>query len=188
MTPSASAYCYALRVASRAASLFGAAILFALASCSSRPERAPETGATGTCAPSNADSERVPFVRASLGPSVHEGVGYVRGPRARALVRHHDEWAQLWKVIGDTVTLPKVDFGDSVLVVVASEDFGSGPARVEIEDVRNCGGKIVAFLRLHTQEQLNDYGDRSIRAVLIGRSHVGDRPVEFVDLPPDVLH
>jgi hypothetical protein len=119
---------------------------------------------------------------------VHEGLGYVRGPRARALVRDQDEWARLWKVIGDSVPLPRVELGDSVLVVVASEDFGSGPARVEIEDVRTCGGKIVAFLRLHTQDQLDDYGDRSIRAVLIGRSHVGDRPVEFVDLPADVLH
>jgi hypothetical protein len=140
------------------------------------------------CAPANAESERVPFARVSLGPSVHEGVGYVRGPRARALIRNHVEWAQLWKVIGDTVTLPNVELGDSVLVVVASEDFGSGPAREEIEDVRRChrGGKFVAFLRLHTQDQLNDYGDRSIRAVLVGRSYLGDRPIEFVELPPDI--
>ena len=126
----------------------------------------------------------------SLGPSVHEGVGYVRGPQARVLVRTHDEWAKLWKVIGDTVPLPSVELGDSVLVVVASEDFGSGPARIEIEDVRRCrrDGKILALLRLHTQDQLNDYGDRSIRAVLVGRSYIGDQAIEFVDLPPEVRH
>jgi len=154
--------------------------------CSSPPERARGTFETGRCSPSSAESEPVPFVRVSLGPSVHEGVGYVHGPRARALVRNHDEWAQLWKIIGDTVTLPNIDFGDSVLLVMASEDFGSGPARVEIEDVRTCGGKIVASLRLHTQDQLNDYGDRSIRAVLVGQSYVGDHPIEFVELPPEV--
>jgi len=188
MTLPASARSSAARVATRATSLLGGALAFVLASCSSPSERAPGADTTGACSPSNAESERVPLARVNLGPGVHEGLGYVRGPRARALVRDQDEWARLWKVIGDSVPLPRVELGDSVLVVVASEDFGSGPARVEIEDVRTCGGKIVAFLRLHTQDQLDDYGDRSIRAVLIGRSHVGDRPVEFVDLPADVLH
>jgi hypothetical protein len=105
-------------------------------------------------------------------------------------VRNQAEWAALWRVIGDTVPLPRIDFGDSVLVVVASEDFGSGPARVEIEDIRTCrrGGESVAFVRLHTQDQLDDYGDRSIRAVLVGRSNIGDHPIEFVDLPPEVRH
>lgn len=146
--------------------------------------------AASHCSPSTVESDRVPFVRLSLGPSVHEGTGYVRGPRARVLVRTQDEWAQVWKIIGDATPRPDVQLGDSVLVVVASEEFGSGPARVEIEDVRRCrrDGTIIALLRLHTQDLLNDYGDRSIRAVLVGRSQLGNDTIAFVDLPPAVQH
>jgi hypothetical protein len=130
----------------------------------------------------------VPLARVNLAPYVPPGIDFVPGPRAREVVRNQDEWARLWKTIGDTIPLPPIELGDSVLVVVASEQFPDGPARVEIEDLRVCRrtGDLVAFLRLHTQQALNDYPDRSIRAVLVGRSRVGDRAVQFVDLPADV--
>lgn len=165
----------------------GVAILCA-AACAPAREDAKSASVGNQCGPSDARSAQLPFVRVSLGPDVHDGVGYVRGPRARVLVNNPAEWAALWKTIGDTLPLPEVSFGDSALIVVASEEFPTGPNRVEIEDVRRCRdtGQIVVYLRLHTRQGGYDYSDRSIRAALLGKSRIGGRPLAFVDLPADV--
>jgi hypothetical protein len=137
------------------------------------------------CGSSLEATDVVAHVPVDLGPTVHGGVGYIPGPSRRAVVRDQSEWALAWKAIADTVPLPKVIFRDSVLIVVASEEYASGPFRLEIEDVRRCrqGGDIIALLRLHSQQAMQDYGDRSIRAVKVPRSVVEGRSVQFVNLP-----
>lgn len=140
------------------------------------------------CSASAGDSERIPYRAADLGPSVHGGIGYVPGPSGRAIVRDQAEWARVWKTLADTIALPKVNFRDSILVIVASQEYTSGPFRLEIEDVRSCrqSETIVVRLRLHTQEAMQDYGDRSIRGVLLPRLAIRERAILFVELPQAV--
>ena len=139
--------------------------------------------------PCASDLEAIAYSRVSLGPAVHDGLGYLRGPAARAVVENATEWTRLWKEIGDTIPRPNVHFDDSVLVVVASAESPTGPEHTEIEDVRLCRatGTALVLVRRHLRSAGYDYGDRSIRAVRLSRATLAGHPVAFVDLATDTI-
>ena len=142
------------------------------------------------CDGSSGEWDRVPFRRVDLGPLTHGGtIPILAGPAARRTVSTGADWARLWAEIGDTASLPRVALGDSMLVVVASRVFDSGPSRLEIEDLVECRGtgELVATLRLRSSDQKFDYPDRTIRGILVASEVVGRRDVRFVELPPVVL-
>lgn len=172
----------------------GGIVCFALAilgACASQDSvKAANLEARVICAGSSEGWDRVAFRRVDLGPLTRGGtIPILEGPPARRTVSTNAEWQQLWAEIGDTASLPRIVFGDSTLIVAASRVFGSGPSRLEIEDVVECRGtrELVATLRVRSSEQKFNYPDRTIRAVLVPTELVGRREVRFVELPPVVL-
>ncbi len=101
------------------------------------------------------------------------------------MVRSESEWKRVWRELVDTLPAPAVNFRDSVVVIAATREFTNGPYRIEYVDIRQCGGDgdVLVLLRLHGGSPRQDYGDRSIRAVELARSAMGDHVVRFVDLP-----
>ena len=166
-------------------------VVAALVACASQDAvKTANAEARVVCPGSSAGWERVGFRRVDLGPLTHGGtIPILAGPAVRQVVANDADWHRLWSEIGDTAALPRVVFGDSVLVVVASRVVGSGPSRLEIEDVVECRGsrELVATLRVRSSEQKFEYPDRTIRGVLVPNAVVGQREIRFVDLPPVLL-
>jgi hypothetical protein len=162
-----------------------------LGACGSQDAvKAANAEARVICDGSSGGWDRVPFRRVDLGPLTRGGtIPILEGPATRRTVSTHADWVRLWAEIGDTASLPRVALGDSLLVVAASRVFGSGPSRLEIEDLVECRGtkELVATLRLRSSEQKFDYPDRTIRGILVASAVVGQREVRFVELPPVVL-
>ncbi|MEO6876976.1 MAG: hypothetical protein ABI205_00755 [Gemmatimonadaceae bacterium] len=157
----------------------GAALLLATAACRAAAPTAR------VCAGSATASDPVPYSTVDLGRRARGGIPYIEGPAIRAVVRSDSEWTRTWRAIADSVPRPQLDFRDSIVVVVASRVFTSGPVELNIEDVYRCRGDsaIVVSVRLHEHENKQDYGDRRLSAVELSRSAVGERFIRFIDLP-----
>ena len=150
--------------------------------------RAATNLAAAGCPGPSRDSDAVPRSPVDLGPNTRGELAYVPGPAERTAVRSEAEWESAWKRAADTMPRPIVNLRDSILILVASQEYTTSPYRLEIEDIRKCrdGGDVVVLLRLHSQQQKNEYGARSMRALMISRSIAGTGAVRFVDLSPEI--
>ena len=142
------------------------------------------------CQAGGAIAQTVPVTLADLGPRARGGLGYISGPSGRLVVRDAADWPRVWRSLAGSAPLPSLNLRDSILVVVASQEYISSPFRLEIEGIRRCSptGGLVVLIRLHTQEALQDFGDRSIRGALIARTIDDGTDVRFVELSPVVQH
>lgn len=184
--------------ARRASFAAGLTCLFALPACGPRAAdkdqhtlnattlSVVDTLAARTCGEDVSSTARVPFSRVRFGGRIDGGMPLIPGPEVRAVARTEDEWNAVWRRLADTVPSPSVSIGDSVLVVASSKELTSGPAELEIVDVRRCSRvpAVVVLTRLHRHELANDYGARPIAVGALARSGVSNSEVRFVDLPP----
>lgn len=143
-----------------------------------------DTGSAAFCRGTGADSDPIPYSVVDLGRDTHLGVPYVLGPPGRAIVRTPQEWERVWRQLASSQPLPVVNLRDSVVLIVASAEFTTGPQSLEFESVRRCreDGNIVALLRMHFHEHLQDYGARSLRAVALSRALAERAAIRFIDL------
>lgn len=127
----------------------------------------------------------VEYADVDLGARVHGGLGYIPGPATVAAIRSQEEWTRVWKRIADTVQTPRVDLRHSVMLVLATKEFTSGPEKLEVMRVRLCRDENTAAVeyRVRYSAMQDDYGDRAIRAIAVPRSVLGDAKVRFVKLP-----
>lgn len=119
---------------------------------------------------------------------MHQGLNYIPGPATFAAVGSQAEWTRAWKRIADTVQTPKINLDDSVILVLATREFGSGPVDLDVVRVRLCQEDSTASVeyRLHYSAAQLDYGDRAIRTVAVPRSILGTAAVRFVQLPDQI--
>jgi hypothetical protein len=127
----------------------------------------------------------VDYTDVDLGPNVHGGLGYIPGPSTVATIRSQEEWTRVWKRIADTVPTPRVSLRNSVVIVLATKEFTSGPEKLDVVRLRLCRDDETASVeyRLRYSAMQDDYGDRAIRAIAIPRSVLGKARVHFVKLP-----
>jgi len=110
------------------------------------------------------------------------------GREAREVIQNEEEWAARWKALAAPAPMPRVNFRDSIVLIVTSPVSDSTPRSVEIEPLRSCIGTqdIVVPVRTHTSTVKTKTPERSLRAVQIGRDAWNSRRFTFYDLPPVV--
>ena len=153
------------------------------------PQSTTDSTSRSACDSSPNHWKPVEFTDVDLGKRVqHPGLNYIRGPATFAAVRSDDEWTRIWKRIADTVQTPEINLGDSIILVLATREFGSGPTDLDVVRARLCQEDNTASVeyRLHYSARQNDYGDRVIRAVAVPRSKLGTAAVRFVQLPDQI--
>ena len=183
-----------------------ALLLIVLSACAKDAKSASNDGARGSaalvlssqsttddilrsvCARSPTHWRAVEFTDVDWGKREHQGLRYIPGPPTFAAVRSEDEWTRVWKRIADTVQTPEIRLDDSVILVLATRELGSGPVELEVVQVRLCQEDATAWVeyRLHYSAMQLDYGDRAIRAVAVPRSVLGTAAVRFVQLPDQI--
>lgn len=119
---------------------------------------------------------------------MHQGLNYIPGPATFAAVSSQAEWTRVWKHIADTLQTPEITLDDSIILVLATREFGSGPVDLDVVRVRLCQEDNIAWVeyRLHYSAMQQDYGDRAIRAVAVPRSVLGTAAVRYVQLPDQI--
>ena len=110
------------------------------------------------------------------------------GREARELIQNEEEWEARWKALAAPAPMPRVNFRDSIVLIVTSPVSDSTPRSVEIEPLKACIGTqdIVIPLRTHTSNVKTNTPERSLRAVQIARDVWNARRLTFYDLPPVV--
>lgn len=94
------------------------------------------------CAANRATSNAIPFKRVNE-PGIErvipsETPTLVYGPRMFAVVTDSAAWPAVWRAAVDSVKPFPVAFGDAVLVLAATNTFGTGPTDLEIVSIREC--------------------------------------------------
>jgi hypothetical protein len=127
-------------------------------------------------------ADTLPYTKVDFGPA--RTTPMAQGLHARELIQSADDWAQRWRVIGDSTPAPQLNFQDSILVIVASPMLDSGGS-AEIEAVRQCIGTkdIVVPVRVHKAATAPKQPERSIRGIQIAKSVWKMNPITFVDMP-----
>lgn len=109
----------------------------------------------------------------------------VPGPAGREVVVRQTQWDTVWHRLADTLPVPRANLTDSIVIIVATQEFSDGPHTLTIDGIRRCrtSGEIVVSLRRHDPNRRYDYGDRTILAVSLPRRTIESAPIRFVDLP-----
>jgi hypothetical protein len=159
-------------------------LLFVAAACS-RPSADKKLGAIDStfAVVCGTASDSIPFTRVDLGPARTSPSR--QNNASRELIQTEMEWTARWAAVGDSTPAPKLNFQDSVVILVASQMFESGPASLEIEAARKCVGTddIVVPVRAHTASTTKQ-PERSIRAIQIAKAIWKTQPITFIDMPP----
>jgi hypothetical protein len=131
-----------------------------------------------------ASGHHLPFRALDLGIGAPPRAPYVTGPEGREVVTDSSQWRRVWNRYAPSLPVPPVAFRDSVVLLVATRAYASGPRTVRIVDVQRCPSGVVSVL---TQAERRDTqhadAERTIAAVAINRALIGAASVQFVELP-----
>lgn len=112
------------------------------------------------CAATRAASTPIPFERVDLGPAglPQTGDDLLLGPRMLVVISDSTTWPAIWRAaVVDTVPPPRVSFGRSVLVLVATRTEGLGPLRLRVTSIRQCRGTglvVVATMQTYPRNNI----------------------------------
>lgn len=131
-----------------------------------------------------ASGHHLPFRALDLGVGAPPRAPYVTGPEGREVVTDSVQWQSVWSRYAPSLPVPPVAFRDSVVLLVATRAYTSGPRTVRIVDVQRCPSGVVSVL---TQTERRDTpragAERTIAAVAMNRALIGAASVQFVELP-----
>ena len=131
-----------------------------------------------------ASGHHLPFRALDLGIGAPPRAPYVTGPEGREVVTDSAQWRSVWNRYAPSLPLPTVAFRDSIVLLVATRAYASGPRTVRIVDVQRCPSGVVTVL---TQSERGDTpragAERTIAAVAMNRALIGAASVQFVELP-----
>jgi len=131
-----------------------------------------------------ASGRHLPFRALDLGIGAPPRAPYVTGPEGREVVTDSVRWQSVWSRYAPSLPVPPVAFRDSVVLLVATRAYTSGPRTVRIVDVQRCPSGVVSVL---TQTERRDTpragAERTIAAVAMNRALIGAASVQFVELP-----
>jgi hypothetical protein len=131
-----------------------------------------------------ASGSHLPFHVLDLGIGPSPRAPYVTGPAGREIVLDSTQWRRVWGRYAPSLPLPPVSFRDTVVLLVATRAYASGPRTVRILDVQRCPSGIVAVIvQAEHRNAPSDTGGRTIAAVALRHSLIGAAPVQFVELP-----
>jgi hypothetical protein len=137
------------------------------------------------CAATPAKSVAIPFERIQprferVGPSEYSA--YERGPRTFMVISDSTMWPAAWHGAVDSVTTAPVDFGDGVLILVATQTYRSGPTRLRVTAIRQCretGVLVVTTLETRPRGVSIQLLSRGLDIVRIPGRALVTRPVLF---------
>src|SRR6476646_8591229 len=96
------------------------------------PQSTTDSVSRSVCDSSPNHWRGVEFTDVDWGKRMHQGLNYIPGPATFAAVGSKAEWTRAWKRIADTVQTPKINLDDSVILVLATREFGSGPVDLDV--------------------------------------------------------
>jgi len=100
------------------------------------------------------------------------------------VVRDSAQWRSVWSSVAPSLPLPRMAFRDSIVLLVATRAYASGPRTIRFVDVQRCpSGAVAAIVQTERRDAPSDAGDSTIAAVALARAHIGDASVRFVELP-----
>jgi len=131
-----------------------------------------------------ASGRHLPFRALDLGIGAPPRAPYVTGPEGREIVTDSAQWRTVWNRYAPSLPVPPVAFRDSIVLLVATRAYTSGPRTVRIVDVQRCPSGVVAVLtQAERRDTPRNLAERTIAAVAMHRALIGAAAVQFVTLP-----
>ena len=139
----------------------------------------------GDLMPCNGNSGRhLPFHALDLGVGNPPRAPYVTGPEGHEIVTDSTQWRIVWSRYAPALARPPMSFRDSIVLLVASRAYASGPRTVRIVDVQRCpSGDVAVMTQAERRDLPRNGAEHTVAAVAMERGLIGTSTLHFVELP-----